>query len=208
VPARDRLPDAPPPAARKDRWRAWARASRRLLASAERDRRVVDALAAWPPYQNAGTVLLYLAFGSEVDLGPLVEDGAKRVVIPRSVEAPTPELTLHLLRGAALERHPFGPRQPRADTPTVDPATVELALLPGLCFDVEGTRLGYGRGYFDRFLERLPAAVPRVGVTYDALVVAGLPREAHDRPVTHLATESGVRAVAGRPPAPPAPPSW
>ncbi len=207
MPASDPLPDPPSPAANKARWRAWAGASRRLLASAERGRRVVDALAAWPPYRGATTVLLYLAFGSEIDLRPLVEDGAKRVVVTRSVEAPAPELTLHLLRGAALERHAFGPLQPRADTPIVDPATVDLALLPGLCFDRTGTRLGYGRGYFDRFLERLPAAVPRVGVAYDALVVETLPREAHDRPVTHLATESGVRAVTGRPPAPPAPPS-
>ena len=207
MPAPDPLPDPPTAAAPKDRWRAWARASRHLLAGAERDRTIVDALAAWPPYRGATTVLLYLAFGSEIDLGPLARDGAKRVVVPRSLEAPAPELTLHLLRGAALERHPFGPRQPRAGTPTVDPATVELALLPGLCFDREGTRLGYGRGYFDRFLERLPAGVPRVGVTYDALVVPRLPRAPHDRAMTHLATETGIRAVTGRPPAPPPPPS-
>ena len=85
--------------------------------------------------------------------------------------------------------------------------TVELALVPGLCFDEEGTRLGYGRGYFDRFLGRLPTGVPRVGVAYDALVVARLPREAHDLGMTHLATESGVRAVTGPPPDPPAPSS-
>lgn len=206
-PLPSRLPGPPAAGAPKDRWRAWARASRRILAGAERDRRVVQALAAWPPYRRAGTVLLYLAFGSEVDLSPLAGDAGKRVLVPRSQETPAPEITLHRLRGAALERHPFGPRQPRAGAPAVDPATVELALLPGLCFDEEGTRLGYGRGYFDRFLSRLPATVPRVGVSYDALVVPRLPREAHDRQVTHLATESGVRAVTTPPPAPPAAPS-
>ena len=106
-----------------------------------------------------------------------------------------------------LEGHRLGLRQPRAGTPPVDPATVELALVPGLCFHEEGTRLGYGRGYFDRFLGQLPAGVPRVGVAYDALVVARLPREAHDLAMTHLATESGVRAVTALPPGPPAPSS-
>jgi len=168
---------------------------------------VVEALSAWPPYRRATTVLLYLAFGSEIDLSPLAGDTTKHVLVPRSQEAPAPGLTLHRLQGARLEPHPFGPRQPRADAPAVDPATVELALLPGLCFDEAGTRLGYGRGYFDRFLGRLAATVPRVGVGYDALVVARLPREAHDRQVTHLATESGVRAVTARPSDPPAPPS-
>lgn len=200
------VPDPPAADASKDRWRAWARASRRVVAAPERTRRVVEAVAAWPAYRRAATVLLYLAFGSEVDLSPLAGDPAKRVLVPRSLETPAPELTLHRLQGAELERHPFGPLQPRAGTPPVDPATVELALLPGLCFDEGGTRLGYGGGYFDRFLDRLPAGVPRVGVAYDALVVAQLPREAHDRRVTHLATESGVRTVTAPPPDPPAPP--
>ena len=114
---------------------------------------------------------------------------------------------MHRLREADLERTSFGPRQPRAGTAPVDPATIELALVPGLCFDEAGTRLGYGRGYFDRFLDRLRPGVPRVGIAYDALVVARLPCEAHDRGMTHLATESGVRPVTARPPAPPAPSS-
>jgi len=201
------LPAAPAPDAPKASWRAWARAGRRLLATPERNRAVVEALAAWPIYRSAGTVLLYLAFGSEVDLGVLASDPARRVLVPRSQRTPTPELSVHRLREADLERTSFGPRQPRAGTAPADPATIELALVPGLCFDEAGTRLGYGRGYFDRFLDRLRPGVPRVGIGYDALVVGRLPREAHDRGMTHLATESGVRPVTAQPPAPPAPSS-
>lgn len=168
---------------------------------------MAEALALWPPYRRASTVLLYLAFGSEIDLGPLLDDADKRVLVPRSQDVPEPELSLHLLRDAALERHPFGPQQPRSGTPAVDPGELDVVVLPGLCFDRQGTRLGYGRGYFDRFLAGLPPEVPRVGATLDALVVERLPREPHDAAVTHLATESGVRAVTARPRAPRAPTS-
>lgn len=207
MPADPTLPRPPGPDAAKERWRTWARAARRLLATPERSGRVAQGLREWAGYRSARTVLLYLAFGSEVDLGPLLADPARRLLVPRSEDAPTPELSLHRLDGARLERHPYGPLQPRAGTPAVAPETVELALLPGLCFDAGGARLGYGRGYFDRFLGRLPAHVPRVGVTFDALVVERLPHEPHDVGVTHLATESGVVPVTTRPPAPPAPTS-
>lgn len=157
---------------------------------------MAEALAAWPPYQRATTVLIYLAFGSEVDLSELLEDDSKRLLVPRTHEAPEPHLSLHALRGAVLEPHPLGLRQPDADSPTVAPSEIDVALLPGLCFDRHGTRLGYGRGYFDRFLASLPPQVPRVGVTVDALVVERLPLEPHDAAVTHLATESAVTPVA------------
>lgn len=192
------LPPAPAPDAGKADWRAWARAARRLLADPERDRSVVEGLSGWAPFRQAGAVLLYLAFGSEIDLAPLTGDVERRVLVPRSRTTPEPELSLHRLRGAALERHPMGPLQPRAGTPEVDPSAVELVLVPGLCFDREGGRLGYGRGYYDRFLRRLPAGTPRVGVCYDALVVEALPHEPHDVAVSYLATESGVRPVGGR----------
>jgi len=193
------LPPAPAVDASKAVWRAWARAARSLLASPERSRRVTDGIRAWPPYARAQSVLLYLAFGSEVDLSPLEREGDKIVLVPRSDETPARAMSLHRLEGAALERHPFGPRQPAAGSPRVDPASVALVLVPGLCFDVRGTRLGYGRGYFDRFLEGLDPEVPRVGVTFEALVVDALPREPHDVAVTHLATEAGVRPAAPSP---------
>ena len=189
------LPPPPSPAASKAAWRAWARAARRILATPERSRLVSDGIRAWPGWAAADSVLLYLAFGSEADLHALVSEGKERIVVPRTGDDPHGELSLHRLEGADLERHPFGPLQPRKGAPSVDPAAVQLALVPGLCFDRSGTRLGYGGGHFDRFLGRLAPTVPRLGVTFESLVVDALPREPHDVPVTHLATEAGVRPV-------------
>ncbi len=104
-------------------------------------------------------------------------------------------LRVHTLEPSALERHPLGFLQPRADAPAVPLERIDVALVPGLCFDHGGARLGYGRGYYDRLLPLLPARVVTVGVVHDALVAPRVPREAHDALVQFLVSESGVRAT-------------
>ena len=153
---------------------------------------VVARLRGWPEYRAARHVLSYLAFGSEVVLHELHEDD-KTFYVTRTAQTHT-ALTVHRLDGA-LELHPYGYLQPRADAEVVEPHVVDLVLVPGLCFDVVGTRLGYGKGYYDRLLPGLRPDAARVGVSAAALVVARLPREAFDLPMTHLATESGIFQV-------------
>lgn len=78
----------------------------------------------------------------------------------------------------------------------LDVAEIALVLVPARVFDRDGYRLGRGGGHYDRLLPQLRPAVPVIGVTCTARIVERLPREPHDRPMTHLATEDGVGAVA------------
>src|SRR5690606_23316503 len=110
--------------------------------------------------------------------------------------SPAALLTFHLLAGAELSTSRSGLRQPLAAAPQVTPAEVDLVLVPGLTFDVTGARLGYGKGFYDRFLAQLATvnpAVPTFGITLDELVFSALPVDPHDVKVSHLATQSGVR---------------
>jgi 5-formyltetrahydrofolate cyclo-ligase len=68
-------------------------------------------------------------------------------------------------------------------------------LVPGLCFDRHGTRLGYGQGHYDRLLPRFAKGVARIGVTLEQLLVEKLPREAFDSSMTHLVTETELYTV-------------
>ena len=167
-------------------------------------------LLAWAPWRAARVALVYLAFGSELDplaggLRPALLEGATGPAAAADADAPmlvttrTPadgaELQVHALEPGRLERHALGFLQPRADAPRVPLERIDVALVPGLCFDHGGARLGYGRGYYDRLLPRLPARVPTVGVVHDALVLRGVPREPHDALVRYLVSESGLRAT-------------
>ena len=139
--------------------------------------------------------MAYSALPGEPDLRPLLtRSDLARFALTRT-PATGRDLTVHPAE-SDLERHRFGFDQPVADAEAIADSEVAMVLLPGLAFDLRGTRLGHGAGYYDRFLARLDPSILRIGVT-GGYLVSTLPREAHDVAMTHLATEIGVIAVGG-----------
>lgn len=168
----------------KDSMRRWTR----TVSRGSRSDQVTGRLTAWKPLH--GMVVTYLAMRDEVDLSGLY--GLERCVFVAPRIDDRDELALHVYDDTSLERHTLGFDEPRASASTVDPSDVDVVLVPGLAFDRSGGRLGRGRGYYDRFLARLPQGVATVGVTVDDAVVDSVPMDETDRRVGWLATESGV----------------
>lgn len=186
-------PTAPPLREGKAALRAWALATRPHVRSGRGpalDEAVRAAILRSDQFQRARTVGLYLPMEDEVDLEPLT-GVSRRFVAPRTQRTPTPHLTFHEL-SAGTETRFWGLREPVAHAPQVAAGEIDLLLVPGLMFDERGGRLGYGKGYYDRFLAE-GGATATMGVTLDALLVPGLPVEPHDVAVQYLVTESGVR---------------
>ncbi len=186
--------DPPGPGAEKSVFRSWAADVRRGLDWEALSHDIVGHLARWKPLEMSSVALLFLPMAEEVNLNELPE----ALPGPRFVATRTPQegpLTVHDL-GGPLEVHRFGFLQPHASAPQVPVEDVDMFLLPGLAFDLHGTRLGRGAGYFDELLARARRGARRGGVVPAALVVDALPREPHDVSVGHLATEEGVVAVA------------
>lgn len=161
-------------------------------------RELAERVAGLSELESARRLLLCLSFGDEIDTGPLIERlarGGRELFLPR-VERESWAMTLHLYP-CRLETLGFGLRQPAAEVPALDPAsideTLDLALLAGLAFDRSGYRLGYGRGYFDRFLVGRP--FPAFGIGYDFQLVERIPHEPHDVPLAGVITDRGVHRV-------------
>ena len=173
----------------KAQWRRWAKATRAQLDISTLSQAVTVQLERHPRYRRAGHVLTYLAFGTELDLAGLT---GKHFYATRTCANGT--LSVHELTGG-LERHPYGFDEPRADSPEVPLTRLELVLVPGLAFDRSGTRLGYGKGFYDRLLTEVPPGVPVVGVVPESLIAKTLPRAPHDVQVTHLLSERGIYEV-------------
>jgi 5-formyltetrahydrofolate cyclo-ligase len=135
----------------------------------------------------ASCILTYLAFRDEPDLSPLF-DLLPHVdwIVPRI--AKEKQLVLHPYDPNRLVRHHFGMLEPAADLPVVDPAALDVALVPGVAFDRRGGRLGFGGGYYDRFLPTTPAL--RVGITFDQCLAEKLPCSEYDQRMDWLATPS------------------
>lgn len=186
----------PGPAAPKAEWRDWARRVRSRIDIAGMSGAVVDGIAGWEPLRRSAATLIYLPLVDEIDLRPLIESDLEGSFYSTRTPDRGGELTIHLL-GGPLEVHRLGFLQPHASAPRIDVRDLDVILLPGLAFDLWGTRLGRGAGYYDKLLVDAARATRLVGVAPTGVVVDRLPGEAHDVPVGFLATEEGVDATAG-----------
>lgn len=152
-------------------------------------------LAAWPAIasrQSSISILTYLAFCNEIDLAPLFDMLPQaHWAVPRVID--NNGMLLHIYDPARLVPHRFGMMEPAHDLPVVDPATLDIVLTPGVAFDRNGWRLGFGGGYYDRFLPATPAL--RVGVTYDEFVVDALPHNERDQRMDWIVTPGGLFAA-------------
>jgi 5-formyltetrahydrofolate cyclo-ligase len=183
--------------------RAAKRALRRRVlerrdAMTDRDRarageEVVERFLALPELDSARTVMAFWSFGSEVDTRPLLERLAasgRTVVLPtirdRALEPRTWK------PGEELEETWFGASEPVGGR-SVDPAAIDVVAVPGVAFDRAGGRVGYGGGFYDRFLGRLRADALRVGIAFSCqLVDEPVPAASFDVPIDAVVTEREV----------------
>ena len=84
----------------------------------------------------------------------------------------------------------YGLPEPGRDCPEIAPEAIDVVLVPGTAFDAGGGRMGYGGGYYDRFLSanRCTAAA----LAYECQVIRRVPTEAHDVPMDYIITPAGI----------------
>lgn len=191
--------------AQKAALRRELSAARSAIPSAARARgalALAERLFAQAEFRAARRVFCCLSFGDELDTAPIVEQllaSGREVYVPRTGRG-DPAIHVHRFP-CALETLGFGLRQPRRGEPELAPeeidATLDLALVAGVGFDRRGFRLGYGAGYFDRFLAGRP--FPALGLAFDEQIVAALPVEPHDVAMRAVLTPGARIEGAGAP---------
>jgi 5-formyltetrahydrofolate cyclo-ligase len=109
-------------------------------------------------------------------------------------------LDLHELREAANDVSPGyrGIPEPRAECPKVELTAVDWVLVPGVAFDAQGRRMGYGGGYYDRLLPILPPSALRVAGAFEMQIVDRVPTAPHDLALDTIVTEARVIVPAPR----------
>ena len=133
-----------------------------------------------PAVQSARTVLLYSALPDEVPTQQLIDQlvaQGKTVLLPRVVSDTDMELRRYTGRHD-LQAGAFGIMEPTGALFT-DYAAIDVAIVPGMAFDAAGHRLGRGKGYYDRFLSRIPQ-VYKIGLCFSWQIVGEVPCDAHD----------------------------
>ncbi len=181
-------------------------AARRTIPARTRiqsDSSILSALRAFPIFAEAPLVLTYVSRAAEVGTLDLIEAvlaEGRRVAVPR-VNRDEHAISFHEI-SSLDELMPGTMRilEPAADVPALDdPAQLvgSVCLVPGLVFDGAGHRVGYGGGYYDRFLAFYPG--DKIGLARTTMLSSNpLPTDGHDVPVDFIATEGGVWSCRGR----------
>jgi 5-formyltetrahydrofolate cyclo-ligase len=189
-------------AALKKELRARAQAHREAMGEAAREAAsaaIARAIENFPAFGSARVVLAFMAMRGEVDLLPLMGRHAEKAWgIPRIVRSPAPHIVFHNYDPQRLVMHAYGMLEPSERLLQIEPGTVDLVLVPGLAFSPGGHRLGYGGGYYDRYLPTAERAV-RVGIAYRVQVVEDIPYHAADQKMHYLVTEDGIWTCAAAP---------
>lgn len=139
---------------------------------------------------NADTVLLYASFGSEVNTWNLAE-----ILMYKNIQTAFPicgkngTMTFHIVKSLGqLNDGKYGISEPDISLPKPEITQQTVCIVPGLAFTVNGERLGYGGGYYDRFLLKHPE-IYTVGLVYEQCIAETLPLEKHDIKVKSIITE-------------------
>ena len=135
-----------------------------------------------PQYKQAQTIYGYLPYNQEVRTVPMLEQamkGGKRVAVPKCYGDEMRFIYMDDL--SKVEKGYANIPEPIADEPVADDKTA-LVLMPGMAFTKDGKRMGYGGGFYDKFLAAEPNH-PTVALCYDFQMVEDLPTEDYDIPV-------------------------
>ena len=178
------------------------RGRRPLVEVGEAARAIAAHLLATPEVRRAASVAAYVSIGAEPGTTELISaltEAGKRVILP--VLRPDNDLDWAVYRGvgsqnnlAPARRGLLEPVGERLGEEAI--ATCDVVLVPGLAVDRTGMRLGRGGGSYDRALGRVPRGTPVIVLLYDDEVLDRVPSDDHDRPVTAVATPSGVSRLA------------
>ncbi len=182
----------------KKRLRKAMKAERLALAKDDwqgRSARIVENVLALEKFQRARVVHAFIPdeHRNEVNLIPLLEwiiSNQKKLLVP--VVEGSELISVELTSFQHLEKNSFGVREPVMRVPSSLESKIDLVLVPLLAVDSKGNRLGYGKGYYDRFFKRLNSQAFKLGVAFEFQVLNHVPATESDVRLDAVMTESGM----------------
>ena len=167
-----------------------------LAEQTEKSKKIIASLLELPEIQKASTVFVYVNFRSEVQTLPFLRwciQQGKIITVPVTL---VDEKKLQAIRITDPDTD-LGPGYCAIPEPVsnlrrtmeIDPASIDVVVVPGSVFDRRGGRLGYGGGYYDRFLSRDAPGATRIALAYDLQLIETVDLQPHDQLMDRLITE-------------------
>ncbi|KAF5063534.1 5-formyltetrahydrofolate cyclo-ligase [Proteiniclasticum sp. QWL-01] len=159
--------------------------------------RIIDTLKQTPEYQNARILMCFVSFEDEVETHQFIKDAlteGKQVYVPYIIREERIMVPAQILNfDEDLVPGYYGILSPREDQLRLkDKAEIDLVVTPGVLFDKNGYRIGYGAGFYDRFFSQIEPSVPKIAIAFSLQQTEEVPTDEFDIPVNKLITEKGI----------------
>lgn len=147
--------------------------------------------------KNAKTIMLYLDFNNEVSTDNLV---SKLIHLGKTVASPITLKVEHKLipyqitdLKTGIQYGVYNIREPKPEcSPVIDIRNLDVVIVPAVAYDINCYRLGYGGGFYDRFLANLREDAITIGIAFDLQIFNDIPKEEHDAQLDYIVTESKI----------------
>lgn len=159
--------------------------------------KIINTIMALPEFIKCKNIMLYLSFNNEVNTYPLVTwclNNSKTVIVPYCVEAEKKIIPFKINNLTTdLNKSTFGIMEPKHDLlKQVNINDIDLIIVPGVLFDKTCNRIGFGAGYYDRFLPGKAKNALTIGIAYDYQIIDEIPTDVYDVPLNFIVTENRI----------------
>ena len=157
------------------------------------DKNIIFSLKEKEFYKNSKNIFIYLGFGSEIDTMSYIQDfinDGKHIFIPRTDIKTKKMEAVEITSLDGLKENKYGILEPDNNKEEFYKNNLDLIILPGVAFDHSGRRVGYGGGYYDRYLEDIDKRIIKVALIYDFQLLENVPAEEHDIKADYIITET------------------
>lgn len=142
-------------------------------------------------YKKADVIFTYISFGGEVDTIKFIEkalsDG-KTICVPRVISKKEGMEAYEISSLNDLEKGFYGILEPKGESKFISPLHIDLIVMPGVAFDKANGRIGYGGGFYDRFLKRVTAETIKIALAYTFQIFDSIPTEEFDEKADFIIT--------------------
>jgi 5-formyltetrahydrofolate cyclo-ligase len=156
------------------------------------DDSIAKKLTSLKEWKKSKYILIYVSHKNEIKTTDIIKTNIKKkhIIVPKT-HLRFHTLSLHKIKTINdLIKGRYDLLEPHAHTEIISPEEIELAIIPGIAFDLKGHRIGYGKAYYDRLNKHLKC--PKIGLAYSFQIVENIPAQSHDIPLDILVTEKDV----------------
>jgi 5-formyltetrahydrofolate cyclo-ligase len=159
------------------------------------DKIILDKLYESNLYKTSKNIFVYVSFRDEINTIKLIERALldnKNIYVPKVYNSTKTMKAIFINSLDKLEKNKMGILEPKDDTLVIDKNDIDLIIVPGAVFDKSFNRIGYGGGYYDRYLEEIKYKNNKIALAYDFQIIDEIEAESHDIKVDYIITDKRI----------------